>query len=372
MKKSFILIFIIGFSFFVFSGSFACTIFIGTTHNLVLVGNNEDFIDPNTYVWFLKAEYGKFGRAYFGYNTVLPQGGMNEKGLFFDLTTVPQRIGRFYNKKEVYNGSLMELALETCANVEDVINLYEKYDRSYMSYSALFADKNGNSVIIETDTIIIKKGNYQIATNFCQSQHELNPYSFDRYNTADSMLKAENNYSIDYFTKILDYTHQDVDSPTQYSNLYDLIKGEIYVYLFHNYKKFCKLNLNGELKKGNHSYRISELVEGSLDYKNYLNQYHSTDYKIISEENLNLKRYCGEYERDDFSPVKYMVSQEFGKLYITISGLNKYQVYPLSENSFLMKELNFTFTFEPKEDFSKDKISASLYGLVNYSATRIK
>ena len=162
MKKLYIPILIIGFSLFILQGSLACTIFLGTSKNKVLAGNNEDFIDPNTYVWFLRAEKGKFGRADFGYNTVLPQGGMNDKGLFFDLTFVPQRIGKYYNKKDVYKGSLMELALETCSTVAEVIDLYEKYDRSYMSYEALYADRDGNSVIIETDTIIIKKGNYQI------------------------------------------------------------------------------------------------------------------------------------------------------------------------------------------------------------------
>lgn len=345
---------------------------MGKTHNKVLVGNNEDWIDPNTYVWFLNAEKGRFGRVYFGFDTIFPQGGMNEKGLFFDCASVPGRIGKYYNKKEVYKGSLMELALETCSNVEDVIKLYDKYDRSYMTYQSLFADRNGNSVIIETDTIIIKKGNYQIATNFCQSLHELNPYSLDRYHIADSMLKAENNYTIDYFSKVLNSTHQEIDFPTQYSNIYDLTNGDIVIYLFHNYKKFCKLNIYDELKKGNHSFKISDLVEESPEYKTYLSQYHNPVYKIISADSTNFKRYVGEYERDDFSPMKFQVSEEFGKLFLMISGFKKYQLYPLSDKSFLMKEMYFFITFEPNADFSKDKISASMYGLVNYSATRIK
>jgi len=62
----------------------ACTIFMGSSGGKVFVGNNEDFIDPNTYVWFLTPSPDKLGRVYFGYGHELPQGGMNEKGLFFD------------------------------------------------------------------------------------------------------------------------------------------------------------------------------------------------------------------------------------------------------------------------------------------------
>jgi len=129
---------------------------MGISEGHVLAGNNEDFIDPNTYIWFLSAEEDKFGRVYVGFNTVLPQGGMNEKGLFFDCASVPARIGRYYNKKEVYKGSLMERAMENCSTVDEVIALFDIYDRSYMTYQILFADKNGNSVIIETDSIMLK------------------------------------------------------------------------------------------------------------------------------------------------------------------------------------------------------------------------
>jgi hypothetical protein len=55
----------------------------------VLVGNNEDSKIPYTRVWFVPAEKDQFGRVYFGYDNWIPQGGMNDQGLFFDY---------FYNK----------------------------------------------------------------------------------------------------------------------------------------------------------------------------------------------------------------------------------------------------------------------------------
>ncbi len=372
MKKQIVFFLIIVFSFFIISESVGCTIFMCKTHDKVFVGNNEDWIDPNSYVWFLKAENGKLGRAYFGFDTALPQGGMNEKGLFFDCASVGGRIGKFYNKKEVYRGSLTELAMETCSTIEDVVSLFDKYDRSYMFYQILFADKYGNSVIIETDTLIYKKTNYQIATNFCQSQHGVNPYSFDRYHIADSMLFAETNYSTDFISRVLNSVHQEGGSPTQYSNIYDLNKGDIIIYLFHNYDRNCTLNIYDELKKGSHSYRISELLEASSDYENFKSRYHIPAYKIVPANTTDFNRFAGEYENDDFSPMKFNVTEESGELFLMVSGFNKYRLFPLSEKSFLMKELNFFITFEPKDNVSKDKISASLYGIVNFSATRIK
>ena len=47
--------------------SYACTGFMMTDGDLVLVGNNEDYKIPYTRVWFVPAEKEKYGRIYFGY-----------------------------------------------------------------------------------------------------------------------------------------------------------------------------------------------------------------------------------------------------------------------------------------------------------------
>ena len=50
-------------------------------------------------------------------------------------------------------------AMETCATVAQVIELFNSYDRQYMAtYQVIFGDKNGNSVIIESDSMIVKNG----------------------------------------------------------------------------------------------------------------------------------------------------------------------------------------------------------------------
>ena len=65
----------------------SCTIIYATDGNTVLAGNNEDYINTNSIIWFVAPEEGKLGRVYFGFDTFWPQGGMNEEGLFFDGAT---------------------------------------------------------------------------------------------------------------------------------------------------------------------------------------------------------------------------------------------------------------------------------------------
>jgi len=61
-----------------------CTIFTATIEGRTLVGNNEDWEDFPTRVWFLVPQEGAFGRLLFGFINGWVQGGMNDQGLFLD------------------------------------------------------------------------------------------------------------------------------------------------------------------------------------------------------------------------------------------------------------------------------------------------
>jgi hypothetical protein len=63
----------------------SCTIIYASDGETALAGNNEDWNDLFPRIWFVPGKNGKFGRIYFGFNVQkYPQGGVNEKGLFFD------------------------------------------------------------------------------------------------------------------------------------------------------------------------------------------------------------------------------------------------------------------------------------------------
>ncbi|PLX19736.1 MAG: hypothetical protein C0599_10385, partial [Salinivirgaceae bacterium] len=80
------------------SNLIACTIIVSDDGENVYVGNNEDFLnDIKSKIWFEPATAKKYGAAYWGFNYFpfkaqrIPQGGMNEHGLFFDKTSVPEK-----------------------------------------------------------------------------------------------------------------------------------------------------------------------------------------------------------------------------------------------------------------------------------------
>ena len=67
----------------------ACTAFCAVGEGQILVGNNEDWDNPQTKIWFLPAKPGSYGRVYTGFDDMTPQGGMNERGLWFDAFSAP-------------------------------------------------------------------------------------------------------------------------------------------------------------------------------------------------------------------------------------------------------------------------------------------
>jgi len=79
MKK--ILAFIFMMTFGLYLNLYPCTVFYATDGNKMLGGNNEDWSDSNTKIWFYPPEEGKFGWVKVGFAGGFPQGGMNDQVL---------------------------------------------------------------------------------------------------------------------------------------------------------------------------------------------------------------------------------------------------------------------------------------------------
>ncbi len=166
----------------VISGSrlplFPCTVFYATDGNIILFGNNEDWSDPNSRIWFIPSEEGKHGWIKFGWAGGFPQGGMNEDGLCWDATGCSY-LGMPYSEanKEKYSDPLMMKVIEECATVEEASAIFTTYyceDQYKAQY--LLGDTTGASMIVEGDSIIVKSSNHQILTNFYHSHPELGGY----------------------------------------------------------------------------------------------------------------------------------------------------------------------------------------------------
>ena len=250
------------FSMIIPSSISACTSITSSNEMTTLMGNNEDYIDPDTYIWFKPSISEKYSCSFVGYKGFWAQGGINEKGLCFD--GFGTSFNPFYvnteNKPVYRNGNLAEKALEECQNISELVNLFDQYYFPALQISQLFfVDKEGNSVIIGGDVNIFKENNFQVCTNFFQAHPELGGYPCWRYDTAFQMLEQSDEISIDLFKNILDAVHIEQFSPTQYSNIYDLKNGLIYLYYYHDFNKVIVLNLTEEFKLGYHFYSIPSL-----------------------------------------------------------------------------------------------------------------
>ncbi|HKK41877.1 MAG TPA: hypothetical protein VJ963_05655, partial [Bacteroidales bacterium] len=110
--------------FTVFDLLFGCTGFYISKGAKIFAGNNEDFDYPLTKMWVVPASENELGRIYFGYDDFSPQGGINEKGLFFDGFATDKFPVKDISDKPNYNkffADIRDEIMATCENVGDVI-----------------------------------------------------------------------------------------------------------------------------------------------------------------------------------------------------------------------------------------------------------
>jgi hypothetical protein len=240
---------------------FPCTVFYATDGNNILFGNNEDWSDPKTRMWFIASKDGKHGWVKFGFAGGYPQGGMNEYGLCWDAIACPY-LAMPYSEanKQKYAGPLMKKVMEECATMEEASAVFANYycDDQYRA-QYLLGDTRGASMIVEGDSAIVKTNQHQVLTNFYQSHPELGGYPCWRFETAKTMLANSNEISPYFCGSILSATHQKGRYPTQYSGIYDLKQGIIYLFYYHNFKEFLTIDVKAELDRGSRSYDLPQL-----------------------------------------------------------------------------------------------------------------
>jgi uncharacterized protein (TIGR03435 family) len=233
------------------TGVLACTAFCASGGaGQVLVGNNEDWNNPHTKIWFVPAKPGSFGRVYVGFDDLRPQGGMNEHGLWFDGFAAPP-MSAASEDLPTFSGNIVDAAMAECRSVEEVVRLFSRYNRNFLAEGILmFADASGDAVSIERNAMVRKTRRHFVQTNFHQSRSH-GQRGKDRFDTAASLLEAAGDaVSIDLFRRILAATHQTGGAPTLYSNIYDLRSRTMHLYYFHDFDRVVTFRLADELKKG--------------------------------------------------------------------------------------------------------------------------
>ncbi|MHA2254344.1 MAG: PKD domain-containing protein [Candidatus Kariarchaeaceae archaeon] len=267
--KKIILILLVGFMFAANPIAMSCTVFHASNEEFAFGGNNEDWSDPDTYIYFIPPTDTEYGMAIVGYTgNYWIQGGMNEKGVFWDGLACPFLEVLNSTGKPYYPGNIFEYILQVCETCDQALDILDQYNMEILERAQiLVGDQYGDSFIIEGDIIHQKSLYYQVATNFYLSQHPDPPYPCWRYTTALAMFESNgvDNLSADFCVSVLDAVHQEGAYPTQYSTLYDLKNQLIYVYYYHNYNQVKVFDLAEELELGYHEYSIPALFETSPD-----------------------------------------------------------------------------------------------------------
>lgn len=254
----------------------SCTIFTASYGKKVFFGNNEDYNKPKTYYWIEPGTIGNYGVVYFGFENFNLQGGINEKGLSFDANALPEsRLNPHPELPSPPSEWVVKTIMKRAATVKEAINIAGLYQRKNwgmpLKYQIIIADSKGDAVVIsagadgELAFTRKKQGDgYLVSTNFNRANPE-NAWSYPcwRYNKAVEMLEKiddENDLTADYFKSILDAVHvEGAYSNTLYSNIFDLRKGTIYLYHWHQYDEVVILNVAEQLARGKLCIRISDL-----------------------------------------------------------------------------------------------------------------
>jgi len=196
---------------------------------------------------------------------------MNDQGLFFDWALCPKSDPPpFSFKKKLASFSLPDNLLAECATVDEAIAWLKQYNILFIRSHIMLADKKGNTAVVEWvdgEIRILRGKNYcQVITNFWLSHPELGNYPCPRYNKVMEMSENKKEISVEYIQSILklvseyERTKDGNESGTIYSNVYDLSSGDVYVYYKRDFENPVKINLEAELKKGNHSFKLKSLL----------------------------------------------------------------------------------------------------------------
>ena len=254
-------------SFFIYDASLACTIVIKADGETVLVGNNEDYIEPRTAIWFFPPSNESYGHMVWGFDRYLYpyQGGMNDQGLFIDINAVGFTGWRNDPEKPDFEGDEIEYILTHFATVYEVVQFFHHNDVDLSYARFVLADAQGKSVIFEWGKdrlqILLREKDYQIATNFIQSKFDSpEEYTDRRYKLADQILQNQEIPIIDLIRRVLSATcFEAYYCRTLYSTICDLKNTKVYVYHFHNFEEVIIFDLEEELQKGERSYAIPSL-----------------------------------------------------------------------------------------------------------------
>ena len=256
-----------------------CSMFKITLFGKTMVGNNEDFWNPNTYMWTEQGKNQEYGAIYFGYDNFWPQGGVNQAGLVFDgfaeeYLAIIDTLGKLPLKSD-----FIKEIMRTCANVDQVRKYLRQYNLSGLERGMLlFVDKSGKYLVVEGDSLMIGNREYYVLSNFYPSlTPDENKVPIAFYQKGRKLLESRKDTSLSFCSAVMDTMHQEKEwgGGTMYTTIYDLNDGIIYLYNFRDFAHVMKFDINLELEKNNYARFIPDLFPENNIAQDYLTNYNS-------------------------------------------------------------------------------------------------
>jgi tetratricopeptide (TPR) repeat protein len=282
MKNKKIIVTIIALLILVFilaQTTLGCSMFKLTMYGKTMVGNNEDYWNPNSRIWFEHGKVGEYGAVYVGYDNFWPQGGMNQAGLVFDGFSMDYLAINDTLGKKILDANFLQDIMRKCASVDDVKKYFNQYNLKGLETSMfLFIDKTGKYLVVEGDSLITGNNQSYVLSNFYPSQiKEENEINIPFYNNGKKLLESQKDTTISFCSSVMNTMHQERNwgAGTMYTTIYDLKEGTIFLYFFRDYTHVVKFNLNQELKKMDYSLVIPDLFPDNKKGQDFLNNYNT-------------------------------------------------------------------------------------------------
>ena len=267
----------------------SCTTLVISSGERVLFGNNEDSSMPDALIGFYPASGGRFGMVKVGYMRTQGektwqsyQGGMNDKGLAWDVLGIPNTPLNPHYERELafWEDEFLGRILPYHASVAQVVEMVDQYDfGDSMSMLIFVADASGDAVAIgpgpDGEIGLYRKpagDGYLVSVNSNPLIQDETMYWWDnstaRDQKAQAMLaeiQANGGPSYDSIGEILEVVHMGgalngfFGRLTTYSNIFDLGERVVYLYYHGQYNEVVRLDLAQELAKGEQVILLKEL-----------------------------------------------------------------------------------------------------------------
>jgi choloylglycine hydrolase len=193
MSRSLIFFSIIGLLSIIFTKNIkACSVlyYIDKETGKIYVVNSEDYwLDVDAYIQIKPKSKKQYARLWYGWDN-FAQGGINEKGLFFDAAVTPEqeKIKGYGNSKN----NLGDKILAFCSSVDEALEYLENEKIALSQSHMMFGDKSGNAVIVEwvngKRKLHWMEDNKLIMTNYLLSNLEAGNHPCYRYESIESRI----------------------------------------------------------------------------------------------------------------------------------------------------------------------------------------